>query len=149
MIEGFEQKRKERLESDQNKHVDLRLNSQGDLVDVTSEGSLSPDLDDRSSSASSEGQRRTRSVSPSGGCQSGHRGRNRRIPEEERYVTPKAGHYTDAEYDEQALEAWREQCRQSHDYMPDRDYDLDVHGKHLRILQAAIKDFKVAKRKEL
>jgi hypothetical protein len=57
----------------------------------------------------------------------------------------KPGIYSDAEYEQQALEAWREHCRQSraHDYMPDRDYSDDVHSKHLRVLQAAIKDFKI------
>jgi hypothetical protein len=32
--------------------------------------------------------------------------------------------------------------------MPDRDYPLETHGKHLRILQAAIRDFKVEKRSQ-
>jgi hypothetical protein len=67
---------------------------------------------------------------------------------EERYRRPRSDHYTDAEYENQALEAWREKCRQVHDYMQDRDYPMDAHSKHLRILQAAIKEFKVEKRNQ-
>jgi hypothetical protein len=78
MIESFERKKEERLESEYDKHVDLRL-----------------DLDHRSSSTSSGNQRKTRSISPDGVCHSRYRGRNRRIPDEERYRTPKPGHYTE------------------------------------------------------
>ncbi len=101
------------------------------------------DHSDRSSGNSSEGQTISKPIDEEGGVQREYRGRNRRIPAEEAYKTPRSGHYTDAEYDEQVLEAWRHQCRKAHDYMPDRAYTKEVHGKHLRILQAAIRDFKL------
>jgi hypothetical protein len=153
LIEIFEQKRDERLRVKEGKHGDLRLDSKGDIVDMTSSRSQSaqtgsPVFSDRSSSNSSEDQSNTRPIEQDGGCQRDHRGRNRKIPEEEVYRSPRSGHYTDAEYDNQALEAWRNQCRKSHDYMPDRDYPMEVHGKHLRILQAAIRDFKVKKKSQ-
>ncbi len=151
LIESIEQKRDELLEGRKDNQGDLRLDSKGGIMDKTSSRSQSaqtgsPALSDRSSNNSSEDQRNTRPIEEDGGCQRDHRRRNRKIPEEEVYRTPRLDHYTDAEYDNQALEAWRNQCRQSHDYMPDRDYSREVHGKHLRILQAAIRDYKVEKR---
>jgi hypothetical protein len=150
LIESFERKRDERLEEMKDKSDDLRLDSHGDIVDITSSRSQSAQtassaLSHRSSSSSLDlsDQKETIAIAEDGGCQRDFRGRNRRIPEKEEYKTPRSDHYTDVEYDTQAIEAWRHYCRRMHDYMPDRDYYGDVHAKHLRILQAAIRDFKI------
>jgi hypothetical protein len=131
LIESFQKKRDERLEEKNDKRDDLRLNSEGDLVEMVLSRSQSaqagsPSHSDRSSSNSSKDQTITRLIEEDGECQRNHCGRNRRIPEEEVYRTPRSDHYTDAEYDNQALEAWRHQCKKSHDYMPDRDYSASV-----------------------
>jgi hypothetical protein len=65
LIESFEKKRDERLEGRNNKRDDLRLNSEGDLVETVSSRSQSaqtgsPSLSDRSSSNSSKDQTITR-----------------------------------------------------------------------------------------
>jgi hypothetical protein len=149
MIENFERQRDERLEKMDEQDDDFRFDSQGDIVDVTSSRSQSAQIgslvfSQRSSSKSSERDpKERRSLDPEGGCQRDHRGRNRTISAAEEYKTPRSNHYTEAEYDQQALEAWRHHCRQSHDYMPDRACSDDVHAKHLRVSQAAIKDFKI------
>jgi hypothetical protein len=150
LIESFKEKRKE---PPGERNENLYLDSDGDLVEMSSRSPSvqtgSPchsDRSDRSSGNSSEGQTISKPIDEDGGAQREYRGRNRRIPAEEAYKTPRSGHYTDAEYDEQSLEAWRYQCRKAHDYMPDRDYSAEVHGKHLRILQAAIRDFKLEKK---
>ncbi len=95
LIESFEQKREDRLKAKEDKPEDLRLNSDGDIVDMTSSRSQSaqtgsPVLSERSSSNSSEDPSSKRTIAEDGGCQRGHRGHNRRIPEEELYRTPRS-----------------------------------------------------------
>jgi hypothetical protein len=131
LIESFKKKRDECLEE---RNEDLRLDSEDVLVEMVSSRSQSAqtgspshsDRSERSSGNSSEGQTISKPIDEEVGCQRDHRGRNRRIPAEEVYKTPRSDHYTDAEYDNQALEAWRHQCRKLHDYMPDRDYSQDL-----------------------
>ncbi len=96
------------------------MDSKGDIVNMTSSRSQSAQtgllvFSDRSSSNSSEDQSNTKPIEQDGVYQRDHRGRNREIPEEEVYRPPRSGHYTDVEHDNQALEAWRNQCRKSHD----------------------------------
>jgi hypothetical protein len=73
----------------------------------------------------------------------GFRGVNRNIKLSPSEVEHRPdGCYTDEEIRILSLEAWRTRCRRLHDYIPDRNWDMEVHLDKVKILQAALTNFK-------
>ncbi len=82
--------------------------------------------------------------SDAGGCNSETKGYNRLDLRVENKPRPayREGYYTDEELQTQSLEAWRARLRAMHDYIPDRMWDKSVHLDRVKILQAALSNFK-------
>jgi hypothetical protein len=77
------------------------------------------------------------------GAVAGFRGFNRNISLDPSEVKHRPdGCYTDEEIGILSLEAWRTRCRRLHDYVPDRHWDIEVHLDKVKILQAALTNFK-------
>jgi hypothetical protein len=82
--------------------------------------------------------------SKSGGCNSNTKGYNRlnlRLGNKPRPAY-REGYYTDEELQTQSLEAWRTRLRAMYDYIPDRMWENSVHLDRVKILQAALSNFK-------
>jgi hypothetical protein len=58
------------------------------------------------------------------------------------YSSTKDAHLSDEELGIMALEAWRNHLRNMHDYLPDRVIPPATHLDHVKVLNAAITDYK-------
>ena len=75
-----------------------------------------------------------------------YKGHNRKIsptPDHfENYNAARDAHLSDGQLSAMSLEAWRSHLRKQHDYLPDRDIPKSVHLDHIKIISAAITDYK-------
>ena len=75
-----------------------------------------------------------------------YKGYNRRIsptPDHFKdYNAARDAHLSDGQLSAMSLEAWRSHLRKMHEYLPDRDIPKSVHLDHIKILSAAITDYK-------